>query len=256
MKCNPLHEVDSDYTWKDYDAFKQLQLPSAYLHILFKNFKPKTMANAISKIGVLIDKTNDYIWSKQVNPSITERLYRCANIPPQYATPSVFDCNTVEQQKTVDTIIDKADWLLHNGKTFYFHGLFADQPMKAAVEILKSILHKVGGPMNIPCYCDNFGSFMSKVFNKGDTDKYYTTPVLLLWGVGIGTSSEFHSSKLKELIETREMTGLTTILVANCTEAEFKTKYAMDVPGIAIGFKGVKPVATLKQLREEMLKHG
>lgn len=249
-QVNLLHELSPHYTWDDYSTFKtHLQIPYEYLRVCMLNsFKPHAV---VKMLPALIDKIHNKMWSLNMNPTFQEKKYMVANIPPQHHKKEMFICDKAADQDNLEYISGNVDWLSKNGKLFYFHGPYADGPMKAAAEILRNACDK-----NIKCYCENYPAFLDiiKTWDLADENlkRIRTTQILVLWAVGAEWSTQFTTTQLEALLSIREAAGLTTILVSALSPKEYSSRYGTECPGIVVAFKGSKTKETLAMLKKEI----
>lgn len=186
-----------------------------------------------------------------MNPSFKEKLYQASNIPPQYHSNTMFICDKPADQETLDYLIENVAWLEKNGKQFYFYGPFGEEPMKAATSIMKAAVDR-----KIKCYCENYPTFL-EIIKQWDAEdpklqRARDTNLLILWAVGGEWTTDFTTTHLEALLNSRSAKGLTTILVSGLTPKEYETRYKAEAPGIAVAFKGTKIKETLASLKKEM----
>lgn len=246
---NPLQALGHNYTWADYYTFRaHLQLPRPYPRIALKNFSPK---EAVDNLSRLINSYQQHLWEKKVEPTFKEKLYQVANIPPQYHTPQMFYCEKAADQENLAYVISNIAWLEKNGKQFYFHGPFAEDPMKAATAILRAAVDA-----KVSCFCENYPTFLDTVktwdLEDEKLQRIRTTKLLVLWAVGGEWSTDFTQTQLTALLTIRAANGLSTILVSSMTPAEYSSRYKSEAPGIIVAFKGTKMKETLASLKKEM----
>lgn len=246
---NTLHIVSPTYTWEDYHAFnRQLQLPFLYLRVAFSNYNP---AEAVKRLPEMFRQIHTKLWENRVTTSMTERMYQVANIPPQYHRPTEFTCAKAADQDTLQYLIENVCYLKENGKLFYFYGPFCAEPLKAATTIAKKAVDN-----KIKCYCNSYPEFLEIIKTWDVTDErlkmFRNVPILILWAVGSEWSTEFTTTQLDALINTRNIHNLTTILVSSLSPKEYADRYGAEPQGIIVGFKGTKVKETLEKLREEM----
>jgi len=246
---NPLQELSPNYTWADYKIFKaHLMIPLPYLRVALKNFSPH---DAVFNLHRVIQKTNEHLWSKRMNPSFIEKLYQVANIPPQYHKPEMFICEKPADQENLDYVIENTSWLINNGKQFYLYGPFGEEPMKAAAAIVRSCIAS-----KVSCFCENYPAFLDtiKTWDLEDEKlkRIRTTTVLVLWAVGGEYATDFTNVQLESLLSVRSSANLTTILVSSLSPKDYLSRYKVEPPGIYVGFKGTKIKETLAMLKKEI----
>lgn len=186
-----------------------------------------------------------------MNPSFKEKMYQVANIPPQYHAPMMFICDKPADQEVLDYLIANVKWLEGNGKQFYLHGPFGEEPMKAATAIARACIDR-----SVKCYCENFPAFLDTIktwdLESETLKRIRTTQVLILWAVGGEYSTEFTTTNLDALLSIRTANNLTTILVSGLAPKEYFNRYKSEPTGISVGFKGTKIKETLAMLMKEM----
>lgn len=248
-QLNPLHVLSHEYNWADYKIFRaHLQLPTPYVRIALKNFSP---FDAVFNLSKIISKYHKHLWEKNVEPTFAQKMYQVANIPPQYHKPEMFICEKPADQENLDYVIANTNWLANNGKQFYFHGPYGEEPMKAAAAIVRSCTDN-----KIKCYCENYPAFLDtiKTWDLEDEKlkRIRTTTVLVLWAVGGEWTTEFTNTHLEALLSVRSSTNLTTILVSALNPKEYQNRYKAEPPGITVSFRGTKTKETLAMLKKEM----
>ena len=236
--------------WKEYYAFRDhLRLPMNYLVVIFKHFS--SLNEAVPKVPALIAKLDELLWEKQMNPEMSQKAYKYANIPVQYHAPQKFETEKAEEQADVQYIIDNIEKMKGSGATFYFHSSMGDQAMRAATAVLRKSIDK-----KLRSYCNLFPNILDSI-KKWDSDDPVITRVigaetLLVWGVGMEFTTEFTTSHLGTLIERRQAEGGLTVIVSALTPKEYIERYKTPPPGIVVQFKDMKIKQTLAELKKRI----
>lgn len=258
---NLLQNISPAYNWADYRAFKShLCLPLPYLVVLFKNYSK--INDMIFNLSRVVEAYHKYLWSKIMDPTLQQKLYQLANIPPlyiNYKRPVI--CDKVKEQQYFDILLDNAPKLITANKQLYFHSPFSEGAMIAASKIAVNAISTFQGKnytaMLGKIYCCNLGTYLETYKENWDATNATIkntreADLLVLYGVGNEYTTEFTSSYLFALIDQRNVEGRSTILVSSLSPTQFTNRYGKEFVATSIEFRDNKIKQTLEDLVKEL----
>lgn len=255
---NPL-EIVGRYHWGDYKLFKNyLRLPPSYLAVIFKNYK-EDLHIAVRNLPVFIEKYHKFLWEKKLmheEVSFLEKRWAAAGIPVTYFKSRPVICSKTTEQGQYETLARNVTKLANKGVALYLHSPQSDGAMMAGFSMVKSAIEA-----GIKAICISYPSVsdVQKATWDGDPSSIQkmaaikTYPIILLYAIGSEfTSTGYFSTVLKNIIDERNLNGLTTILVSGLDPKEYITRYGREPEAITIGFTDTKIKQTLRELAKEL----